>query len=81
MSTAIGYGGSGGVGRPFTIQDLFAAVQPATPVGNGIITIPVNETVEGTEAVVGATTVTYSLYTSSQRGYNAGTYLRGIWTS
>lgn len=74
----LGFTGAAGVGRPFTIQDLFAAVAPSTSSSSTAVTV-VNQYLDE-EADSVAINDVFTLASSSPVVYDAGVWEDGSWT-
>ena len=83
MGTNLGFGSGGGSGRPFTVQDLFAAVSP-TKTSNGTQTgnhevISTREYVALNDIVKYARYGSYGTVEGPNQVYNVAIWQTGIW--
>ena len=74
----LGFTGSGGVGRPFTIQDLFGAVSPASTASSTTSQSVINQYLDEVDSI---TLVDVFTTTSmSPVVYDNGVWEDGSWT-
>lgn len=85
MSTNLGFGGAGGVGRPFTFQDLFSAVS-SSGISDTASTIPItlNEFLDTVDYGYGSdfsTSLNVKVSVTQQVPvvYNNGNWKVGVW--
>ena len=81
MSTDLGFTGAGGVGRSFTIQDLFAAVAPQTSnttASNQATTL--NDSAQPEEDIACTDVLVLAQLTPAARAYNATVWQNGVWS-
>ncbi len=75
----LGFAGAGGVGRPFTIQDLFSAVTNQTTVTNATTAASVlNQYLDEDDSVSVTDSMTLSLFVPVT--YDTGIWQDGVWT-
>lgn len=74
----LGFGGAAGVGRPFTIQDLFSAVSGQAVGANTTATV-INQYLdeEGDDITIADL---FTLAASAPGGYDTETWEEGVWT-
>lgn len=80
MSTDLGFTGAGGVGRSFTIQDLFAAVAPqsANSTASNQVSV-INDSAQVDEGIGCSDILVLAQLTPTQRAYNATVWQNGVW--
>lgn len=74
----LGFTGAAGVGRPFTIQDLFAAVAQQPTSSSTAINI-INQYLDIESESITIADV-FSTLTMAPVGYDTGTWQEGSWT-
>lgn len=78
MSSNLGFGGGGGVGRPFTFQDLFAAVSSDSLSSSVSTNATILNLYCPTSDDVGITE-TMTLAITAPAGYDTATWESSIW--
>lgn len=73
----LGFAGAGGVGRPFTIQDLFGALTAPTTTATTTPSI-VNQYLDDEDAITVTDDATLTAF--SPRGYDQELWQDGVWT-
>ena len=77
--SSLGFGGAAGVGRPFTIQDLFSAVsQPFAPSVTTTVTV-INQYLDEESESVTIEDV-FTLAASNPVTYDTAAWQDGVWT-
>jgi predicted GTPase len=74
--SSLGFTGAGGVGRPFTIQDLFGAVTPVSTSGTSSSII--NQYMDEVDTVI--ITDTFTITAFAPVVYDGGVWEDGSWT-
>ncbi len=73
----LGFAGAGGVGRPFTIQDLFSAVSNPTTTNTTTVSV-LNQYLDEDDAVTVTESMTLTEFTPV--AYDTGVWQDGSWT-
>jgi len=77
----LGFSGAGGVGRPFTIQDLFSAVSSAGTSSSSTSSTAssvINQYLDESDSVTIVDVFTTSAFAPID--YDTGTWTEGVWT-
>lgn len=74
----LGFAGAGGVGRPFTIQDLFGALTAPTTTSTTTASSIVNQYLDDEDSVIVTDVLTVTAF--APVGYDQGIWQDGSWT-